>query len=71
MEIKTYWFNTGVLPQNCLDKSGKPILFGLEQWRNGTKQVPYKVINPPEENHIVMFLCDNPNLEESKLSNVK
>jgi hypothetical protein len=58
--MKTFYFNTGVRP-------GASPLYGKQIWKDGTKQIPFDVEDVPE-NASLMFLCNNPELPESKIS---
>jgi hypothetical protein len=66
--MRTFYFNTGVKPQNISNfpyeyhkKVGNVI-------RDGVLQCPYDCDAP--ENATPMFLCSNPNLDESKYPDV-
>jgi len=66
--MNTFYFNTGVNPNNVINfpyeyhkKVGNVI-------RGGVLQCPFDCDAP--EDASLMFLCDNPNLDESKASNV-
>lgn len=59
--MKTFYFNTGVSRF-----SDYPCLYGTQVCRNGTKQIPFEV----PDDAILMFCCDDPNLEESKRNGV-
>jgi hypothetical protein len=62
--MTTFYFNTGVRPENCEGK-----LYGRQVWRNGTKQIPFTCEDVPDHS-VFMFACDNNELSESKLDNV-
>jgi hypothetical protein len=62
--MRTFYFNTGVRPENC---DGK--LWGKQVWRGGVKQIPYDCENVPA-GAVEMFLCDDPNLPDAELDNV-
>ena len=60
--MNTFYFNTGVRSENS------SILMKGQVWKDGVKQIPFDCDVPKNAN--LMFLCDNPKLDESKLSNV-
>lgn len=60
--MKTFYFDTGVIYANY------PSLFGNQVVRGGTKQIPFDADVP--EDAQLMFLCDHPDLRESKAPNV-
>jgi hypothetical protein len=60
---RTFYFNTGVRPEN------NPHLMEGEAWRGGVKQIPFDCEDVPEGAEL-MFLCDDPNLREAKYPNV-
>ncbi|GJQ44010.1 MAG: hypothetical protein JETCAE03_35080 [Ignavibacteriaceae bacterium] len=62
--MRTFYFNTGVRPEN------NPNLFGNQVWRGGTKQIPFTCDIDESSRVKFLFACDNPNLEESKSENV-
>ena len=59
--MNTFYFNTGVKPENS------SVLYGDQIWRGGVKQIPFECDAP--ENAIFQFACDFNNLPESKLNN--
>lgn len=61
--MNTFYFDTGVKPWNCNGLTKGQV------WRNGTKQIPFDADVP--KNSTLMFLCDNPNLGESRAHNVR
>lgn len=63
LELNRFWFNTGVRP----DPTAKPPigLYSDQQWRGGTKQIPFYADAP--ENAIHQFLCDDPERAERKI----
>lgn len=61
-KLNKFYFNTGVRPE-----SGSP-LWKDQIWRNGTMQIPFECDAP--EDAVLMFLCWNPNLPESKIPGV-
>ncbi len=60
--ISTFYFDTGVRPENRLHLPDKAV------WR-GTMQFPFECENVPQ-NATLMFLCDNPKSFESEADNV-
>ena len=60
--MNKFYFDTGVSP-----KSGSP-LYADQVWRGGTKQIPFEADAP--KNATLMFLCNKPDLPESKIPNV-
>lgn len=55
--MKTFYFNTGVtiIPP-----------YGNQVRRGGTNQIPFDVPDSVPDNATLLFLCDNPDLPESK-----
>ena len=67
--MRTMYFDTGVSQTAVYTHPPyHPRIFKGQVWRNGTKQIPYDVDAP--ENATEMFLCDTPDLPESKLPGV-
>lgn len=67
--MHTFYFNTGVRQGYVGPGSTKPVpLCKGQVWRGGVKQIPFDADAP--ENAELLFLCDNPDLPESKLENV-
>lgn len=62
--MKTFYFNTGVR------YSDYPFLYGKQVARGGTKQIPFDVSDTIPDDASLMFLCNNPELPESKIPNV-
>ena len=62
MTAQTFYFNTGVRPEN------NSSLFGRQVWKGGTKQIPFTCNDVPN-NFAFCFACDKKDLPESKLSN--
>lgn len=62
VELETFYFDTGCRPINS------PKLYKDQVWRNGTKQIPFKVAAP--KGSTLLFLCDNPDLPEGKVLGV-
>jgi hypothetical protein len=62
--MKTFYFNTGV------KYSDYPTLYGAAVVRNGVKVIPFDVDDSVPDNAVLMSMCDNPELPESKLQNV-
>jgi len=60
--MNTFYFNTGVLPQNCNGLTKGQV------WRGGTKQIPFDCDAPQDAK--LMYLCNNPNLDTAKYPNV-
>ena len=60
--MNTFYFNTGVLPQNTNGLTKGQV------WRDGTKQIPFDCDAP--ENAELMYLCNNPKLDIIKCPNV-
>jgi hypothetical protein len=60
--MRTMYFNTGCTPINS------PNLHADQVWKNGTKQIPFDVDAP--ESATLLFLCDDPNMPESRMSGV-
>ncbi len=61
----THYFNTGVRPHSVTNwrlSKGHVV-------KGGTEQVPFECEDVPER-ATLMFLCDSPDLRESKLDNV-
>ena len=63
LELNQFWFNTGVRP----DPTAKPPigLYADQQWRGGTKQIPFYADAPENAHH--QFLCDDPDRPEGKI----
>jgi len=61
--MKTFYFNTGVQPQNAPIK-----LMPGHVMRGGTMQIPFDCENIPD-GAIFKFACDNKDLRESKYPN--
>jgi hypothetical protein len=53
--FKTY-FNTGVKPENLLDKNGKMILMEHQEIKNGVMQIAYFLEKEPESNLTLKYL---------------
>lgn len=60
--MKTFYFNTGV---KFATLYGKQIISS-----NGVILIPFKVNENVPDNAELMFICDNPELPESKCKNV-
>ena len=60
--MNTFYFDTGVSYANY------PYLFGRQICKGGTKQIPLDADAPA--NATLLFMCDDPNLPESKCPNV-
>lgn len=54
--FKTY-FNTGVKPENRLDKNGKMILMEHQEIKNGVMQIAYFLEREPESNLTLKYLA--------------
>lgn len=67
--IVTFYFNTGVRPNPCAKPPIKASPEFGQVLRDGTVQIPFQVEGVPE-NAFLLFLCDNPDLPESKVKNV-
>ena len=65
--MKTFYFNTGVRPENV---PNFPYNYHKEKGHKimGTLCIPFDCEAP--DNAALMFLCDNPELPESKFDNV-
>jgi hypothetical protein len=63
--MNKFYFNTGVVPHG--HNPPIPLCKG-QVWLGGTKQIPFDADAP--EDAELLFLCDNPDLPESKLDNV-
>ena len=59
--MNTFYFNTGV-------KQSYNNLTNGQVWKNGVKQIPFDADAP--KNASLLFLCDSPDLSESKLKDV-
>lgn len=68
--MNRFYFNTGVRPETISNPSF-PYEYYLEKGNviRGTLLIPYDCDAPLDAEPL--FLCDNPNLDEAKLSNVK
>lgn len=44
------YFNTGVLPENRLDESGKVVLMDFQVVKNGTIQIEFFLEEKPDDN---------------------
>jgi len=45
--VKTFYFNTGVTPQNGTPDNPIPLMEG-QIWRGGTKQIPFQCEDVPD-----------------------
>lgn len=62
--MKTFYFNTGVRFADY------PTLYGRQVNRGGVKQIPFDVADTVPDNAVLLFLCDYPDLRESKQEGV-
>jgi len=51
------FFDTGVIPENRLDKDGKLITMEFDNWTTGTLRVEYWIETEPPKNARLKFLC--------------
>lgn len=57
------YFNTGVKPENRLDKNGKVILMDHQIIKGGVMQIEYYLEREPEEGLILRYLVQSNYLE--------
>ena len=67
--MNTFYFNTGVNPKNVTNFPYEYHKNNGHLIKNGTLQIPFDCKAPKTAQ--LMWLCDNPNLDESKSKNVK
>jgi hypothetical protein len=60
------YFNTGVRPENMLDKNGKLILMDHQEIKGGVMQIAYYLEREPEKDLTLSFLVPSNYLEHMK-----
>jgi hypothetical protein len=60
------YFNTGVRPENRLDKNGKVVLMDHQEIKGGVMQIAYYLEREPEEGLTLSYLTQANYLEHLK-----